>query len=88
MMNKVLENMLGKSVEQKFEEIAAEEVREKRQAEVEAEMKDKGKGVEDFVNVERSIVLSTDPESPIQNRIPIFSMSAIFEEDVLLEDMG
>ncbi|MFS8035180.1 hypothetical protein Hanom_Chr17g01590021 [Helianthus anomalus] len=30
MMNKVLENMLGKSVEQLFEEIAVEEIRMKR----------------------------------------------------------
>ncbi|MFS7968223.1 hypothetical protein Hanom_Chr09g00794941 [Helianthus anomalus] len=88
MMNKVLENMLGKSVEQSFEEIPVEEVREKRQAEIDAHMKDKGKGVEAFVNAERSIVLSTDPESPIQNPVPISAVSAIFEEDVLLEDMG
>ncbi|MFS7905176.1 hypothetical protein Hanom_Chr01g00044651 [Helianthus anomalus] len=46
MMNKVLENMLGKSVEQRFEEIEVEEVRAKRQAEINAQMKNKGKGVE------------------------------------------
>ncbi|MFS7936604.1 hypothetical protein Hanom_Chr05g00417541 [Helianthus anomalus] len=71
-INKVLENMLRKSVEQRFEEIAVEEVREKRQEEIDAQMKDKGKGVEGSVNAERSIVLSIDPESPIQNPVPIY----------------
>ncbi|MFS7952877.1 hypothetical protein Hanom_Chr07g00612061 [Helianthus anomalus] len=46
MMNKVIENMLGKSVEQRFEEIQVEEVRMKRQAEIDAQMKNKGNGVE------------------------------------------
>ncbi|XP_035843917.1 protein PFC0760c-like [Helianthus annuus] len=88
MMNKVLENMLGKSIEQRFEEIEVEEVRAKRQAEIDAQMKDKGKSVESSVNAERSIVLATDPESPIQNPVPISSVSAIFEEDVSLEDIA
>ncbi|KAJ0587849.1 hypothetical protein HanOQP8_Chr04g0140801 [Helianthus annuus] len=62
MMNKVLENMLGKSVEQRFEEIEVEEVRAKRQAEIDAQMKDKGKGAEGVVEVsERSIVPSDVP---------------------------
>ncbi|MFS7920489.1 hypothetical protein Hanom_Chr03g00225501 [Helianthus anomalus] len=46
MMNKVLENLLGKSVEQRFEEIEVEEVRARRQAVIDAEMKNKGKGIE------------------------------------------
>ncbi|XP_035838741.1 glutamic acid-rich protein-like [Helianthus annuus] len=87
MINKVLENMLGKSIEQRFEEIEVEEVRAKRQAEIDAQMKDKGKSVESSVNAERSIVLSTDPESPIHNPFPISTISAIFDEDVLLEDL-
>ncbi|MFS7977663.1 putative acting on peptide bonds (peptidase) [Helianthus anomalus] len=87
MMNKVLENMLGKSVELRFEEIAVEEVREKRQAEIDAQMRDKGKGDEVSLNAERSIVLSTDPESPILNHVPISAVSSIFEEEVLLENM-
>ncbi|XP_022031057.1 RNA polymerase-associated protein LEO1-like [Helianthus annuus] len=87
MMNKVLENMLGKSVEQRFEEIEVEEVRAKRQAEIDAEMKFKGKGVEGSDLVERAIVLSTDPESPIQNPRSISTVSAIFEEDVLMDDI-
>ncbi|XP_022014942.1 uncharacterized protein LOC110914462 [Helianthus annuus] len=84
-MNKVLENMLGKSIEQRFEEIEVEELRAKRQAEIDAEMKYKGKGVEGSEVAERSIVLATDPESPIQNPVAV---SAIFEEDVLLEDIA
>ncbi|MFS7952683.1 hypothetical protein Hanom_Chr07g00609821 [Helianthus anomalus] len=46
MINKVLENLLGKYVEQKFEEIEVEEVRARRQATIDAEMKNKGKGIE------------------------------------------
>ncbi|MFS7990183.1 hypothetical protein Hanom_Chr11g01055741 [Helianthus anomalus] len=78
MMNKVLENMLGKSVEQRFEEIEVEEVRTKRQAEIDAEIKFKGKGVEGSETTERSIVPSTILESPIQNPHPISAVSAIF----------
>ncbi|MFS7977998.1 putative acting on peptide bonds (peptidase) [Helianthus anomalus] len=88
MLNKVVENMLGKSIEQRFEEIEVEEVRANRQEEIDAQMQDKGKGVEGSVNAERSIVVSTDPESPIQNPVPISAISDIFEEDALLEDMG
>ncbi|KAM0058159.1 hypothetical protein Hdeb2414_s0005g00167011 [Helianthus debilis subsp. tardiflorus] len=65
MMNKVLENLLGKFVEQKFEEIEVEEVRARRQAAIDAEMKNKGKGVEGVSEVtKRAIVPSTVPESP------------------------
>ncbi|MFS7918307.1 hypothetical protein Hanom_Chr03g00199441 [Helianthus anomalus] len=46
MMNKVLESLIGKSVEQRVEEIQFEEVRARRNAELEAEMKNKGKGVQ------------------------------------------
>ncbi|XP_035842227.1 glutamic acid-rich protein-like [Helianthus annuus] len=87
MMNKVLENMLGKSLEQRFVEIEVEEVRAKRQAEIDAVMKFKGKGVEGSEITERSIVPSTVPESPIQNPRPISAVSTIFEEYVLLEDV-
>ncbi|XP_022024781.1 FK506-binding protein 4-like [Helianthus annuus] len=85
MMNKVIESMLGKSIEQKFEEIQVEEVRAKRQAEIEALMKDKGKNAEGSVAVaERSIV----PSLVIENPVPISSISGIFEEDVSLEDLA
>ncbi|MFS8002786.1 hypothetical protein Hanom_Chr13g01206181 [Helianthus anomalus] len=55
----------------------------KRQAEIEAEMKFKGKGVKGSEVAEKSIVLSTIP-----NPVHISAVSAIFEEDVLLEDIG
>ncbi|MFS7962588.1 hypothetical protein Hanom_Chr08g00728431 [Helianthus anomalus] len=59
MLNKVVENMLGKSIEQRFEEIQVEEVRAKRQDEIEALMKDKGKGAESSVVVsEKSTIPS------------------------------
>ncbi|KAJ0430301.1 hypothetical protein HanRHA438_Chr17g0829751 [Helianthus annuus] len=45
MMKKVLENLIGKPIEQRFEEIELEELRARQKAEIEAEMKDKGKGV-------------------------------------------
>ncbi|MFS8019132.1 putative ELM2 domain-containing protein [Helianthus anomalus] len=45
MLSKVVKNMLGKSVEQRFEEIAVEELRAKHQAEINEQMKDKGKDV-------------------------------------------
>ncbi|MFS7913552.1 hypothetical protein Hanom_Chr02g00143081 [Helianthus anomalus] len=72
MMNKVLESLLGKSVEQRFEEIQVEEG------------KDVG-GVSDVA--ERSIILVTASESHVQNPRPISVFSAIFEEDVLLHDI-
>ncbi|XP_022024502.1 stress response protein nst1-like [Helianthus annuus] len=85
MMNKVIESMLGKSIEQRFEEIQVEEVRAKRQAEIEALMKDKGKNAAGNVIVaERSIV----PSLVVENHVPISSVSAIFEEDVSLEDLA
>ncbi|MFS8023249.1 hypothetical protein Hanom_Chr16g01449281 [Helianthus anomalus] len=87
MMNKVLENMLGKSIEQRFEEIEVEELRIKCQAEIDAEMKYKGKSVEGSEVTERSIVQSIDHVSPIQNPVPISALSAIFEEEVLLKDI-
>ncbi|MFS7964335.1 hypothetical protein Hanom_Chr08g00749051 [Helianthus anomalus] len=40
MLNKVLENLPGKWVEQRFEKIKVEEVRAKRQDEIDAKMKD------------------------------------------------
>ncbi|XP_021991526.1 MATH and LRR domain-containing protein PFE0570w-like [Helianthus annuus] len=85
MMNKVIESMIGKSIEQRFEEIQVEEVRAKRQAEIDAQLRDKGKGAEGSVAVsERSIV----PSVVVENHVPISSVSAIFEEDVSLEDIA
>ncbi|MFS7905180.1 hypothetical protein Hanom_Chr01g00044691 [Helianthus anomalus] len=76
MMNKVLEILLGKSVEQRFEEIEVEEVRARRQTEIDAEMKNKGKGIEGVSDVsEREIVTSTVSESLVQNPHPISAVS-------------
>ncbi|XP_022007499.1 inner centromere protein A-like [Helianthus annuus] len=78
MMNKVLENLIGKPVEQRFEEIEVEEVRARRKAEIEADMKNKGKGiqVEGVSEVtERAIVPSIVHESPIQNPCSISAVS-------------
>ncbi|XP_022033484.1 glutamic acid-rich protein-like [Helianthus annuus] len=88
MMNKVLENLLGEAVEQRFEEIEVEEVRARRQVEIDVEMKYKGKGVEGISEIaETSIVPSSVSESPIQNPRPIYAVSGIFEEDVLIDDV-
>ncbi|MFS7906664.1 hypothetical protein Hanom_Chr01g00061901 [Helianthus anomalus] len=91
MMKKVLENLIGKSIEQRFEEIELEEVRAKRKAEIEAEMKNKGKGaqVEGVIEVtERAIVPSIVSESPIQDPCPISSVpyDENDEEDDILKD--
>ncbi|XP_021975258.1 glutamic acid-rich protein-like [Helianthus annuus] len=81
MMMKVLENLIGKPIEQRFEEIELEEVRARRKVEIDAEMKNKGKGVpiEGVAEVtEREIVVSEptiDPEMSILDPCPISSVS-------------
>ncbi|XP_022024466.1 glutamic acid-rich protein-like [Helianthus annuus] len=85
MLNKVVESMLGTSIEQRFEEIQVEELRAKRQVEIDEQMKDKGKGMEGSVEVvERSIV----PSLVIENSVPLSSVSGVFEENVSLEDLA
>ncbi|KAJ0621753.1 putative acting on peptide bonds (peptidase) [Helianthus annuus] len=92
MMNKVLENLIGKPVEQKFEEIELEEVRARRKAEIEAEMKNKGKDVQiegDAEVIERAIVVSEptiDPETSILDPCPISSVSGVFDDDVEVDE--
>ncbi|KAJ0512155.1 hypothetical protein HanRHA438_Chr11g0531571 [Helianthus annuus] len=84
MLKKVLEDLIGKPIEQKFEEIDLAEVRAKREAEIEAGMKDKGKTipVEDVVQVtERAIVPSKVPESSILEPCPITSVPCDDDED-------
>ncbi|MFS7964139.1 hypothetical protein Hanom_Chr08g00746711 [Helianthus anomalus] len=90
MMNTVLESLIGKYVEQRFEEIQLEEVRARRKAEIEAEMQSKCKGVQaEGVSevTERAIVPSIVPESPIQNPCPISAVSGVFDEDVEIDDV-
>ncbi|XP_021974661.1 protein PFC0760c-like [Helianthus annuus] len=89
-MRKVLENLIGKPVEQRFEEIKLEEVRARRKAEIEEEMKNKGKGaqVEGVSEVtKRAIIPSIVSESPIQNSCPISSVSGVFDDDVEIDDV-
>ena len=84
MLNKVVESMLGTSVEQKFKELQVEELRAERQAEIERQMKDKGKGVEGSSAVsERSIV----PSMVVDNLEPITEISGLFEEETHLEEL-
>ncbi|MFS7962560.1 hypothetical protein Hanom_Chr08g00728091 [Helianthus anomalus] len=78
MLNKVVESMLGTSVEQKFEELQVEEIRAERQAEIERQMKDKGKGIESSSHVtERSIV----PSMVVENPEPISAISGSSSDD-------
>ncbi|XP_022015099.1 protein PFC0760c-like [Helianthus annuus] len=95
MLKKVLEDLIGKPIEQKFEEIELAEVRARRETEMEAGMKDKGKGVpvEDDVHMsEREIVLtepkspSKVPESSILDPCPLTSVSGMIEDDEEDED--
>ncbi|XP_021979896.1 glutamic acid-rich protein-like [Helianthus annuus] len=94
MLKKVLENLIGKPIEQRFEEIELEEVRARREAEIEAGMKDNGKGVpvEGVIEVtERQIVVSEPmkaPESSILDPCPItlvsddvYSVHSDYEDD-------
>ncbi|XP_022030558.1 calponin homology domain-containing protein DDB_G0272472-like [Helianthus annuus] len=84
MLNKVVESMLGTSVEQKFEELQVEELRAERQAEIERQMIDKGKGVEGSSAVtERSIV----PSMVVDNPECITAISGLFEEETHLEEL-
>ncbi|MFS7930545.1 hypothetical protein Hanom_Chr04g00345571 [Helianthus anomalus] len=67
MLKKVIEDLIGKPIEQRFEEIELDELRTRRKAEIEAEMKNKGKSaqVEGVIEVtERAIVSSKGSESP------------------------
>ncbi|KAM0021450.1 hypothetical protein Hdeb2414_s0024g00651101 [Helianthus debilis subsp. tardiflorus] len=98
MMNKVLESLLGKSVEQRFEEIQVEEVRGRRQAEIDAEMKNKGKAIEGVSDVsERSIVPEDVEEDNEEEEVDedktddvddVFSASSHIDDDNDDDDQG
>ncbi|XP_022019682.1 uncharacterized protein LOC110919731 [Helianthus annuus] len=84
MLNKVVESMLGMSVEQKFEELQVEELRAERQAKIDEQTKEKGKGVEGSSAVtERSIV----PSMVVENPEPISAVSGLFEDYTPLEEL-
>ncbi|MFS8018415.1 hypothetical protein Hanom_Chr15g01391811 [Helianthus anomalus] len=83
-LKKVIEDLIGKPIEQRFEEIELEEVRARRKAEIKAEMKNKGKSaqVEGVIEVtERGIVPSIVPESSIQDPCPITSVPGDEEDE-------
>ncbi|XP_021996495.1 uncharacterized protein DDB_G0283697-like [Helianthus annuus] len=87
MIKKVIEDLIGKPIEQRFEEIELEEVRARRKAEIEAEMKDKGIGVpvEGVAQVtERAIVL-TKP-TKVLDPCPITTVSGEIDDDEEDED--
>ncbi|XP_022042033.1 glutamic acid-rich protein-like [Helianthus annuus] len=84
MLNKVVESMIGTSVEQKFEELQVEELRAERQVKIDEQMRDKVKGVEGSSAVtERSIV----PSMVVENPEPISAVSGLFEDYTLLDEL-
>ncbi|XP_035840251.1 uncharacterized protein LOC118487476 [Helianthus annuus] len=76
MLNRVVESMLETSVEQKYEELKLEDLRAERKAEVERQMKEKGKVVEG------SSVMSIVPSMVVDNPVPISSVPGIVEEEI------
>ncbi|KAJ0809510.1 hypothetical protein HanPI659440_Chr01g0016231 [Helianthus annuus] len=87
MINKVLENLIGTSIEHKFEEIKVEEVRARRQAEIDAEMKNKGKIAEDVEDdddeedVEEDDDEEDDDEDKVDDADDVFSASSHSDSD-------
>ncbi|MFS7966690.1 hypothetical protein Hanom_Chr09g00776741 [Helianthus anomalus] len=89
MLKKVIEDLIGKSIEQRFKEIELEEVRAKRKAEIEAKMKNKGKSaqVEGVVEVtERAIVPLTVTELSILETCSITSIPGNEDDEEVEED--
>ncbi|XP_022024898.1 clusterin-associated protein 1 homolog [Helianthus annuus] len=84
MLHKVVESMLGSSVEDKFEELQVAEVRAERQAEIERQMKDKGKGVEGSSVVP---VLALVPSMVTENPGPISAVSGLFEDETHMHEL-
>ncbi|KAJ0829147.1 hypothetical protein HanLR1_Chr00c0030g0695341 [Helianthus annuus] len=84
MLHKVVESMLGSSVEEKYEEICVAEARAERQAEIDRQMKDKGKGLEGS-----SVVQTLDivPVMEVENPQPISAISGLFEEPTSLHEL-
>ncbi|MFS7896413.1 hypothetical protein Hanom_Chr00s004677g01724421 [Helianthus anomalus] len=76
MLNRVVESMLETTVDQKYEELKLEDLRAERKAEVERQMKDKGKAVEG------SSVMTIVPSMVIDNPVPISSVPGIVEEEI------
>ncbi|XP_022024610.1 uncharacterized protein LOC110924946 [Helianthus annuus] len=68
----------------RLEEIQVEEVRAKRQADIDAQLRDKGKSAEGSVAVFKRLIV---PSLVVENLVPISVVSGIFEKDVLLDDV-
>ncbi|XP_022007617.1 uncharacterized protein LOC110906855 [Helianthus annuus] len=75
MLNRVVESMLETSVEQKYEELKLDDLRAERKAEVERQMKDKGKAVEG------SSAMSIVPSMVVDNPVPISSVPGDDDDD-------
>ncbi|KAJ0618980.1 hypothetical protein HanHA89_Chr02g0066181 [Helianthus annuus] len=84
MLHKVVESMLGSSVEEKYEEIRIVEARAQRQAEIDRQMKDKGKGLEGSSAVP---TLDIIPVMEVENPQPISAISGLFEEPTSLHEL-
>ncbi|XP_022024811.1 glutamic acid-rich protein-like [Helianthus annuus] len=84
MLSKVVESMLGTSIEQKFEELQVEEIRAERQAEIERQMKDKGKGIEGSSAVTERLIV---PSMVVENPEPISAISGLFEDETTLVEL-
>ncbi|XP_022009660.1 uncharacterized protein LOC110908707 [Helianthus annuus] len=78
MLNRVVKSLLGMSVDQKFEELKLEDLRAERQAELERQMKDKGKGVEGSSAMPETALV---PSMVIDNPEPISAVPGLFEEE-------
>ncbi|XP_022031674.1 glutamic acid-rich protein-like [Helianthus annuus] len=84
MLNRVVESLLGMSVDQKFEELKLEDLRAERQAELERQMKDKGKGVEGSSAMPEMALV---PSMVIDNPEPISAVSGLFEEETPMHEL-
>ncbi|MFS7925103.1 hypothetical protein Hanom_Chr04g00280551 [Helianthus anomalus] len=84
MLNRVVKSMLGTSVNQRFKELKVEDLRAERQAELERQMKDKGKGVEGSSSVPEMALV---PSMVTENPEPISAVSGLFEEETPMHEL-
>ncbi|MFS8006191.1 putative levansucrase [Helianthus anomalus] len=84
MLHKVVESMLGSSVEERYEEIQLAEVRADRKAEIDRQMKDKGKSLE---GSSATPILDIIPVMDVENPQPISAISGLFEEPTSLHEL-
>ncbi|KAJ0814639.1 hypothetical protein HanPSC8_Chr17g0788101 [Helianthus annuus] len=84
MLHKVVESMLGSSIEERYEEICVAEARAERKAEIDRQMKDKGKGLE---GSSATPILDIIPVMEVENPQPISAISGLFEEPTSLHEL-